>query len=98
MRTSLEGKQASRERESHPQDANVAEADKVKHSMLNLRTPITIKLPTVTNWVVEQSRDELSFISAPQLAESHASHQIREPESPYNRQASSKRSTLRQGL
>ena len=55
---SSEGKQASRERESHPQDANVAEANKVKHILLKLRTPITIYLPTVTNWVGERSGDK----------------------------------------
>ena len=97
MRTSLEGTQASRERESHPQDANVAEADMVKHSMLKLRTPISIELPTVTNWVGEQS-GEIVDLSAPQLGEQITSHQSRGPESPYNRQASSKRSTLRQGF
>ena len=51
MGTSLEGTQASREGESHSQEANVAEADMVKHSMPNLRTPITIETPTAINWV-----------------------------------------------
>ena len=49
---SLEGKQTSREGESHPQEANVAEADMVRHVMSNPRTPITIYTPrTAINWV-----------------------------------------------
>ena len=62
---SSEGKQASRERESHPQDANVAEANKVKHILLKLRTPINIELPTVTNWGGEQCGNKISFIFRP---------------------------------
>lgn len=51
MRTSSEGKQANLESELHTQDENVAEADKVKRLMLNLRTPINMSIPTVANEV-----------------------------------------------
>ena len=55
MRTSSEGKQAILEGESHSQDENVAEADTVRRSMSNPRTPIIKEPPTVTNEVVRRA-------------------------------------------
>lgn len=55
MRTSLEGKQANREGELHAQQANVAEADTVRRSMSNPRTPISMGPPTVANEVVRRA-------------------------------------------
>ena len=55
MRTSSEGKQASLEGEPHPQDENVAEADMVRRSMPNPRTPIFMEPPTAVNEVVRRT-------------------------------------------
>ena len=55
MRTSSEGTQASLAGEPHPQDENVAEADMVRRSMPNPRTPITIEPPTAVSEVVRRA-------------------------------------------
>jgi hypothetical protein len=62
---SLWRKQASLEAESHCQDENVAEADMVRRSMSNLRTPINMWPPTVTNEAVRRARINDLFTPCP---------------------------------
>jgi len=74
MRTSSEGTQARLEGESHSREGHVAEADTVRRSMSNPRTPIIIKLPTVTNEVVMRlARTKFSLKPCPQLESAFSS-------------------------
>jgi hypothetical protein len=61
----LEGKQASLEAELHRQKENVAEADMVRRSMSNPRTPISIEPPTVANEVVGRAGSDIRLIPRP---------------------------------
>ena len=65
MRTSLEGKQASLEKELYLQDENVAEADMVRREMSNPRTPIIIIPPTIANEAARQTGIDDDFTPCP---------------------------------
>jgi hypothetical protein len=65
MRMSWPGKQASGEGESYAQDANVAETDKARRLMSNLRHPIINDIPTMTKRYRNKIENDFVFILYP---------------------------------